>query len=363
MTVNEKLVNWILKRVENDYADDIALILLYGSYVNGTANEKSDVDCYFIPRTERGYQFAADFIIQDIGYDIFPMNWERVERIAELKEVIVPCVGDVQVLFYHSSEELERFKKLQKLLQDNLNNQDYAKKIAKEKFESVCPLYSELMDCDGLMEARILAGNIIMTLADAVAVYNQEYYHFGLKKQFEDLQKFEYVPANFIEEYENVIKSEKLTDVKLHCQNLVKAFAEFTAWELPEDEKQKETLVAEEESAKEDSAENQPTDFYFLARLYEEISSTFNKIYVCAENGNYRLAFLSAVCLQGELQEISQEQGVVCYDILSAYDYNDLTKLAETTRKVEQAFIQLITESGEKINKFSDFEDFERAKL
>lgn len=359
MSINEKLVNWIVKRVENDYADDIALILLYGSYVNGTANEKSDVDCYFIPRTERGYQFAADFIIQDIGYDIFRMNWERVERIADLKEVIVPCVGDVQVLFYHSSEELEKFKKLQKQLQDNLNNQDYTKKIAKEKFESVCTLYLKLMNCGSLMEARALAGNIIMTLADAVAVYNQDYYHFGLKKQYEDLQKFEYIPANFIEEYENVIRSENLTDVRLHCQNLTKAFAEFTAWELPECEKQKETLVAEESAEK----ENQPTDFYFLARLYEEISSTFNKIYVCAENGNYRLAFLSAVCLQGELQEISQEQGIVCYDILSAYDYNDLTKLAEATTKVEQAFIQLITEGGERINKFSDFEDFERAKL
>ena len=109
--------------------------------------------------------------------------------------------------------------------------------------------------------------------------------------------------------------------------------------------------------------EEHSINFYFLARLYEEISSTFNKIYVCAKAGNYRLAFLSAVCLQSELQEISQEQGIVCYDILSAYEYNDLTKLAETTRKVEQDFLQLITESGEKINRFLSFEDFEKARL
>ena len=100
-----------------------------------------------------------------------------------------------------------------------------------------------------------------------------------------------------------------------------------------------------------------------MARLYEEISSTFNKIYICAETGNYILAFLSAVCLQGELKEISQEQGIVCYDILSSYNYKDLGKLAEITRKVEQDFVQTITNSGEKINRFLDFEEFERVKL
>lgn len=356
MTVNDKITNWIVNRAENNYADDIALILLYGSYVNGTANAKSDVDCYFIPRTEHGYQFATDFIIQDIGYDIFPMNWERVEGIASLKEMLIPCVGDVKVLYYHSLEELEKFKKLQQQLQDNLKNQEYTRKIAKEKFECACKLYSQLKNYNKLMEARFFAGNIIMTLADAIAIYNQDYFHFGLKKQYEDLHRFENIPANFIEEYTNVIKSEKIEEIKVHCQNLIKEFADFTAWELIEDgQKQEEKITTE--------SVNKITDFYFLARLYEEISSTFNKIYICAETGNYILAFLSAVCLQGELKEISQEQGIVCYDILSSYNYKDLGKLAEITRKVEQDFVQTITNSGEKINRFLDFEEFERVKL
>lgn len=356
MTVNDKIINWIVKRAEENYAEDVALILLYGSYVNGTANAKSDVDCYFIPRTERGCRFAADFMIQDIGYDIFPMNWERVEEIANLKEILIPCVGDVKVLYYHSTDELERFKHLQRQLQDNLDNPDYTGRIAKEKFEFACELYSGLKKCSKLMEARIFAGYIVMTLADAVAVCNQDYFHFGLKRQYEDLQKFVNIPANFMEEYTSVIKSEKTEEIKVHCRNLIKAFADFTAWEFIEDErKQEEEAITE--------AVSPNTDFYFLARLYEEISSTFNKIYICAENGNYILAFWSAVCLQNELEEISREQGIVCYDILSSYDYKDLGKLAETTRKVEQDFVRLITNSGEKINRFSSFEEFERAKL
>ena len=359
MTINDKVLNWIKNRVENEYAQDIALVLIYGSYVNGTANAKSDVDCYFIPRTDRGYQFAADFIIQDIGYDIFPMDWERVERIANLKEVIIPCVGDVKVLYSHSPKELEKFEKLQQQLRDNLNNQEYTRTIVEEKFEGACKFHSQLKNCNQLMQARIYAGNILMTLADAVAFYNQDYFHFGLKKQFEDIQSFERIPSDFIEEYDNVIKATTLSEVQVRCEKLVKSFAQFIAKKMPEDRALEERRLSGETTKK----ENVTTDFYFMARLYEELSSTFNKIYVCAETGNYRLAFLSAVCLQGEFCEVSKEQGITCYDILSAYDYADLNKVAETTRKVEQDFINLITASGEKINKFMNFEDFEKAKL
>lgn len=353
MTVNDKLIHWIAARVKNDYTEDIALILLYGSYVNGTANTKSDVDCYFIPRTERGYQFAMDFIIQDVGYDIFPMSWERVEGIANLKEALIPCVGDVKVLYCHCEDELEKFKCLQKRLRDNLNNPDYTKRIARERFERACKLYLKLRDCSGLMETRLFAGNIMMTLADGVAIYNQDYFHFGLKKQYEDLQKFRNIPAHFMEEYEKVIQSEKTEEIKMHSRNLIKAFADFMEVEYAEDgQSQEEEAPAE--------AVNPNTDFYFLARLYEEISSTFNKIYVCAETGNFVLAFLSAVCLQNEFREIAKEQGIVCCDILGSYSYKDLGKLAETTRKVEQDFVKVITDGGEKINRFADFEEFEK---
>lgn len=47
-----------MNKAKIEYADDISLVLLYGWYMNGTANSHSDVDCYFIPKTERGYKFG-----------------------------------------------------------------------------------------------------------------------------------------------------------------------------------------------------------------------------------------------------------------------------------------------------------------
>ena len=56
--INDKVVEWITNKVKTEYADDISLVLIYGSYINGTANSKSDVDCYYIPKTERGYNLG-----------------------------------------------------------------------------------------------------------------------------------------------------------------------------------------------------------------------------------------------------------------------------------------------------------------
>jgi len=100
----------------------------------------------------------------------------------------------------------------------------------------------------------------------------------------------------------------------------------------------------------------------WLAELYEEISSTFNKIYVCCENGNYILAFLSAVCLQRELDD-AKEAGSPSYDLLSYFDYRELSKLAERTRIIEVDFVKLITNSGGNIKAYDNFEQFIQADL
>ena len=45
-SINEKLVGWIAEKVKKEYPEDISAVVIYGSYVNGTAHAKSDVDCY-----------------------------------------------------------------------------------------------------------------------------------------------------------------------------------------------------------------------------------------------------------------------------------------------------------------------------
>ena len=243
---------------------------------------------------------ALDFFgssnICSVGYDIFPISWERVERIVDLHENMSPLVGDVTIIYSNSAEDVERFKTMQARLKSNLLNDEYVKEIAVKRCEEAGRFCSMLNQNHSASELRKIAGFIIMTLADAVAVYNHDYYHFGLKKQFE---------------------------VSEHKSQVVNKI-----------------------------------DAPWLAALYEEISSTFNKIYVCCETGNYILAFLSAVCLQYELDE-AQEAGCPVYELLSNFNYKELSELFETTRRIESDFVKFITEHGGYIKQYDSFEQFE----
>ena len=352
-SINDKVVSWIENRVRTKYNDDISMVLLYGSYINGTANSRSDVDCYFIPKDDRGYEMAVDFMIDGIGYDLFPMSWDRVENIAALKEVLLPCVGDVQILYYHSEDDLERFRQIQRKLQHNLKNKAYVKGISEERFLSACNLYSEMAAHTDTNTIRKLAGGVIMSLADAVAIFNHDYFHFGLKRQLEDLQtRFLDIPEEFINEYIRVIQSPDHTSCIEHCFTLLTITADYLGLEL----QIYETAVKEQVISK------AKLDFQWLAGLYEEISSTFNKISICCETGNYVLAFLSAVCLQRDLDD-AVEYGGEKYRLLDSYFYAELPRLARRAKEIEADYVQRILDGGGRIKSFNSFEEFLKADL
>ena len=110
--INDRLVQWIRRKAEQEFSEDISLVCVYGSWLNGTANRLSDVDCYFIPKKQRGYDFARTFILEGVGYDIFPLSWERLEKMASLEDGMQPLLGDVQVIWQDGSASVDRLKAL-----------------------------------------------------------------------------------------------------------------------------------------------------------------------------------------------------------------------------------------------------------
>ena len=346
--IKDNIVKWIVNKVSTEYVDDVSLVLIYGSYVNGTANSKSDVDCYYIPKTERGYDLAISFIIDGVGYDIYPIPWERIEKIADLLDNMSPLVGDAEIIYSSSPEDVERFKEMRTRLASNLLNDKYVKEIAVRRCEEAGRLCAMLNHNRSESEVRKIAGFVIIILADAVAVYNHEYYHFGLKKQFEDLRdNVPNVPRNIVDGYRSVVEAFDIGDVIKYAMKLFEDVCAYL-----------NVTVALPEVSWQRSQSLNKVDASSLAMLYEEISSTFNKIYVCCEAGNYILAFLSAVCLQRDLDD-AKEAGCPDYDLLSGFNYKELNKLSETAREVEDDLVRMITDNGGCIRKYDSFERFE----
>ncbi len=349
---NDRIVDWIQKRVKTAYADDIAMVLLYGSYINGTANEKSDVDCYFIPKTDRGYQMAITYMIEDVGYDVFPITWERLERIADLEEDMQPLVGDVRILYCQSIEDKQRFEKLQQRLKDNLKQDAFVQKAAAAKCEQAKVLAGLLQNSENAVTLRKLAGGILMALAQAIALSHHDYYHFGLKKQYEDLNsRFPQTPQTVIDCYRDTAQATDPAAVREHALQMYTETCAYLGISpvIPE--------VQTEQTAK-----NSVMDAAAVAGLYEEICSTFNKIYYCCQTKNRILAFLSAVCLQHELDEAGAS-GCPTFDLLSAFDEESPDRLYRVTAEVQKELVAWITGHGGVLKQYDSFEDFEQAGL
>ena len=69
-------------------------------------------DFYFIPRNDKAYKLGRTFIVEGIGYDLFPMRWERVEGLSTLNESLTPLLGNAEIAYSGSDEDKNRFEKL-----------------------------------------------------------------------------------------------------------------------------------------------------------------------------------------------------------------------------------------------------------
>ena len=185
--LNRQVVRWLKERAAGPFAGDLSLVAAYGSHFNGTETEYSDVDCYFIPKTDRGWEFAADFLLAGVGYDVFPLSWERARGIAQLKEPLVPLVGDAVVLYAGSPEDASRFQALQEELARCLKDRAYCCAMSWERFQEAARHLAQLRAQEALVPSRVQAGQLLMAAAEAVALQNGTYFHYGLKRQFQDL--------------------------------------------------------------------------------------------------------------------------------------------------------------------------------
>ncbi|MBE6935869.1 MAG: nucleotidyltransferase domain-containing protein [Ruminococcaceae bacterium] len=346
--LNTKIIDWIRRTVETQYPQDVSLVVLYGSHVNGTDHHLSDVDCYFIPANERAYEFAQGFILEGVGYDVFPISWERAGGIADLQETLTPLIGEAQILYARSDEDLRHFHALQQRLQAHLADESYCRGIARGTMQKAATLCGDLMKAETSGRIRALAGWIAMWVADAVASWHQDYYHFGLKRQHQDLTtRFPGVPSELLRGYEAVMLAESDEDFRENALALYRAACAYFGFpeEIPEgDEEPTPATPALQAQA--------------LAEHYEEISSTFNKIYVCCETGNAVLAYISAVCLDYALNVEANELGFPPCQLLEVYNPRDLPQLAARAREIETALTDLIASGGGILHQYDSFEAF-----
>ena len=345
-TTQDRVVDWIRGRAEREFAQDVALVLLYGSYVNQTSHRLSDVDCYFIPATDRGYAMAKTFIVDGVGYDVFPMGWDRVGRIADLQEPLSPLVGDARILYARSPSDVARFEMLKERMLARLADRAYRHGIAIDRLRRAAERLDDASASLDLHTARKHAGACLLHLADAIVLDGGTYFHRGLKRHFEDLAALPDLPAGFLENYDAAVRAKNTLDLDIFLQSALNATARFLGAPVP-----KVRPISQEQHV---PAIPDPDE---LVSFYEELLSSINKIRVNAEQGEWRMAFVNGCNLAREIDGVCREFGFPPLPFLDAYDAADLTALRDRVDKVDKELAGRI-ETYKPIPRHPDFDSF-----
>lgn len=338
--IKNELNIWAIDKIKKEYKEDIALLI---GHEHWTIERDDDAFAFnfFIPRTEKGYNLAQTFIIDGIGYDLFPMSWERVEGLANVNESLTTCLADGNVLYSGSEEEKERFIALQHQLAKNLQDVNFSYHKALEKIDIAMDLYKNMLFETSLCNVRKAGGFIANYLSEALATFNSTFFPRGVEDHIDYIKEFEKVPEGFTELYQQIIEAETLEETKNISFQMLNLVRDFFLHHKPK----------QEEKAK-------VYNYDDLASWYEEGSYTFRRIYHYCDEEDVFNAYAWAYFFQNEVDFLHREFGMKKMDLMSVFDALHLSSLRKRAKEVEDYIISVIEGNGSTIRNYDSLESF-----
>lgn len=276
----------IIHHVEQHYSEDIALIAYYGSYAQGNATKRSDLDLFFIPATPRGYDVCLQFIVDDISFDFWPLNWERAERMATFQETFTTLIADCKLLYVRSEEDRERFMQLRSqiaAMQQSEQTNWRVEKAEAELRQAYLHLYklNRARDFEDITYYRTEAYEVLTKVCNSLALLNGTYFMKGYGKNKGQILGFPLIPKSL----------ESLMDTITHTADkpsMVGACETLVADTL-------DVVMAQQELHKGLSSYPDRMKGYF-----EEVKGVLDKIVTSCEMNDYDTAYYSAIHVQEE---------------------------------------------------------------
>ncbi|MDP4147256.1 MAG: hypothetical protein Q8936_22745 [Bacillota bacterium] len=339
--IDKELIEWAINRIETEFKGEISLLLGRKGACK-TPEDRDDMALdFFIPACDHGYSLARTFIIEDMGYDLFPMSWKRVEGLSTLNEGIAFCLADSEILYARNDADRERFELLRKTLFNNLKNKEFIYIKSLEKINSAMDLYKTMVFEKSLSNIRKAAGGIIEYLSEALAIINGTYLKrdYGYSQRVEQIKSFQKIPAAFLENYEEILRAKNNETIFKAVHNLTGETREFF-----------------EEFAPERNLKSY--NFDELAGWYEEARYTFRRIAYACKNNKYIECFHLGGYLQVEFDILTEEAGLDKMDLLGIYDVNDLSTFEKRAEEIEEYIVYEIKKHGGVLRKYDNLEEF-----
>lgn len=346
------LTNWVINKIETEYKDDIALLIAVKGHCTDNDGHGEVFD-YFIPETERGNELAQTFIIDGVGHDLYPRSWERMEKSAELEEMIF-ILANAEILYAKSEDAADRFHALQQKLENNLHDPVFVYRKALNCLDSAMDLYRTLLFEEKSYRARSQAFYIHLYLSQAVAYMNHTFtdspifsetqaYVSNPESSVYHCPDLNLVPESFFEYARRLPATGSPNEIKKIVYALIRTTKQFVFGKKP--------TVSEDNCAVD-------INYQGLADWYQELSLTWRRIHFFCKYNMVEEAYTDACRLQHELIVIAQEFQIEELNLLDSFDTDSLAGLDLRSRKLEQIIRNIIVENGVKINEYSSADEF-----
>ena len=334
-----RLADWAVRKVETEYREDVCLLLEHKT-LKLEKDMEADTFSFYIPATNRANGLARTFIIDGIGYDLFPMSWERIERMADVREYNTTCVADAVILWARSDADRQRFISLQARLKANLQNPQYMLERAKNWFGTVKEIFQDTLFEERVYKVRENAGYICDLLSITVAFVNQSYFPHGQTSQLGILAGMKKMPKDFIKLYKAIIAEPSPDRQKQLCHEMILNTKAF--------------LDEQENNGHEASK----PDFTELATWYQELCYTWHRVYYWCDKNDPINAYVWCCMLQNEVEEWGTKFGITDIDILGSFNGEALPALRRRAGYVESLFRKAIEDHGIILDEYNTIEDF-----
>ncbi len=338
--INEKLREWVINKIKTEYADDVSLLIGFNA-LDLEEDKKGEAFDFYIPETDKGYNLSRTFIIDGVGYDLYPRSWERIEDMVNFDDYNSFAIADATVIYSRNKDDEIKFQDARKRFFDNLNNNEFVFKKALEKLNIAMNLYQTMMFEESVGKVRMAAGYITDYLAFAVAIMNNTYLKNIQTNIIEELSNMKNIPDNFIEYYKAIINAETIAELKNLSHLIISSTRKFL-------DKNKPCTVTEKNNI----------NYNALADWYQELCYTWRRLYFAVKNNDTEKAFVWGCLLESELDIIKEEYNLKPMDLMGVYNSADLSVLQNRAKKLEEYIISVINENGVELKSYADINEF-----
>jgi hypothetical protein len=333
-----KAADLLIEKIKRDYIDDIAVVVIMGSHLYQATHAKSDLDLYFIPKTERGFNLGTVFIIDGIGFDFWPISWDRISKIASHDERIGSIITEGQVIYHGTEEDLDKFNQYKAKALDVSNIGHFIWK-AKEKMKSSYQTYYDLERTVTLSEVRFYGIKLIYHITEALSLLNRITIKRGRGKLLKEILEMPCVPSDFEKHYRVLFENQDINLIKASLRAMFESTIDL--------------IHTRESNHLQGTFKDEAHGFY------EELINNYNKIERAYEIGDHQTALFAAAEINIELQGILGNRGVdlsFLPDLMAAYDKENLKMLFEVSKIHQKALVDILHQESVKIREFTDFD-------